>query len=305
MKQSDRQGYFICSKAFKTAVKNSLYLESILTRHNKAYFDISKEISANQKSLVLAKAKTLNSLLVRYITKAFQKEVLSIMFKSLVSFNKAKFEKQYALPLANQLSMLYDKPVSFNFIKVRYPYMNSSIFAQTLAVKITNRKNNLLHVLNNSLEMLKLPDVNNLQIYNDIYNRKMILQNPSISNVSIKPFVRAKTASFLNLSTTNDLIDPLLSTTIANYDKSLISEVFNKLHDKHVKGIRIEVSGRLTKRYTASRSVSKLKYKGNIKDNDSSIKGLSSVLLRGMAKPNVSYSFTSSKVRTGSFGVKG
>ena len=76
------------------------------------------------------------------------------------------------------------------------------------------------------------------------------------------------------------------------------------LKNKFTKGIRIEVAGRLTKRNTAQRSVYKLKYKGNIKNTDSSVKKLSTVLLRGHAKSNTVYTQASSRLRIGAFGLK-
>jgi hypothetical protein len=76
---------------------------------------------------------------------------------------------------------------------------------------------------------------------------------------------------------------------------------------KHLKlaGVRIEAKGRLTKRFTASRSVFKMKYKGGLKNVDSSLKKISAVMLRGIVKSNVQYSFLSSKNRIGAYGVKG
>jgi hypothetical protein len=70
-------------------------------------------------------------------------------------------------------------------------------------------------------------------------------------------------------------------------------------------GMRLEVKGRLTKRYRADRAVYKLKWKGGLKNIDSSFKGLPSVLFRGHFKPNVSYSISKSKRRVGSYAVKG
>jgi hypothetical protein len=70
-------------------------------------------------------------------------------------------------------------------------------------------------------------------------------------------------------------------------------------------GIRIEAKGRLTRRFTASRSVFKMKWKGGLKNVDSSFKGLSAIMLRGHVKPNVQYSMINSKNRNGAFGVKG
>jgi hypothetical protein len=70
-------------------------------------------------------------------------------------------------------------------------------------------------------------------------------------------------------------------------------------------GIRIEAKGRLTRRFTASKSVFKVRWKGGLKNVDSSFKGLSAIMLRGDRKSNVQYSMLSSKNRNGAFGVKG
>jgi hypothetical protein len=70
-------------------------------------------------------------------------------------------------------------------------------------------------------------------------------------------------------------------------------------------GVRLEAKGRLTRRFTASRSVFKIKWKGSLKNIDSSYKGLSSVILRGHFKNNVQYSIINSKTRNGTFGLKG
>ena len=81
--------------------------------------------------------------------------------------------------------------------------------------------------------------------------------------------------------------------------------MLNSLKHKVVNGIRIEASGRLTKRIVAARSIFKLRYNGNLKNTDSSRKGFSSVLLRGHFKSNLQYTKLSSKTRIGSFGLKG
>jgi hypothetical protein len=70
-------------------------------------------------------------------------------------------------------------------------------------------------------------------------------------------------------------------------------------------GVRLEVKGRLTRRYRADRAVYKLKWKGGLKNIESSFNRLSSVLYRGHLKSNVAYSITNSKRRIGAFAVKG
>ena len=84
-----------------------------------------------------------------------------------------------------------------------------------------------------------------------------------------------------------------------------MNTILRSIRNKSVSGIRLEVAGRLTRRNTAARSLFKLRYKGNIKNMDSSYKGLSAVLLRGYAKSNLQYTKLKSRIRIGSFGLKG
>jgi hypothetical protein len=106
------------------------------------------------------------------------------------------------------------------------------------------------------------------------------------------------------LDTTNDLLYKLLIQNKTE-SKDLKKLVLNYIKYKKVSGIRIEAAGRLTKRYTASRSMLKTKYKGNLENISSSINGYPSALLRGNFKPNIQYTKLESKSRIGSFGVKG
>lgn len=87
--------------------------------------------------------------------------------------------------------------------------------------------------------------------------------------------------------------------------------VLNLIKYKWVTGVRLEAAGRLTRRYTASRSVFKFRYKGNLKNidyslkTDSTQKNVSTVMLRNHLKPNSQYTFVKSKRRIGAFGIKG
>lgn len=81
--------------------------------------------------------------------------------------------------------------------------------------------------------------------------------------------------------------------------------VFRNLKYRHVNGFRIQTKGRLSRRYTASRSVSKVKYRGNLLNIDSTYGGISSVILKGNLRSNLQYTKLKSKTRIGSFGVKG
>jgi len=98
---------------------------------------------------------------------------------------------------------------------------------------------------------------------------------------------------------------PILN-KLSSIDKKYLERIILRdIKYKHVTGFRLETSGRLTRRYTASRSVSKLRYKGNLLNIDSSYRGLSSVLLKGNLKSNLQHTKLKSKTRIGSFGIKG
>ena len=94
--------------------------------------------------------------------------------------------------------------------------------------------------------------------------------------------------------------------TLENRDYSKVKNIiFESIKYKYIAGIRLEAKGRLTKRYRADKSVFKFKQKGGIKDMYSSNLRIPSVVFRGHADANVDYSIQTSKVRIGSFAVKG
>nr|ATE46959.1 ribosomal protein S3 [Lepraria oxybapha] len=159
-------------------------------------------------------------------------------------------------------------------------------------------------------------------VYNEIYNRKKKLQNLKIYNIISDSLDIGQ-----NINTQNeDIVESLLSNVNTtdpiynlkdyktyqaqdlmhfNYPYYMLNSIWKTIKNKYVSGIRIEVAGRLTKRNTAARSLFKLRYKGNIKNMDSSYKGLSAVLLRGYKKSNLQYTKLKSHIRIGSFGLKG
>jgi len=108
------------------------------------------------------------------------------------------------------------------------------------------------------------------------------------------------------MDTTNNLLNSLMQEN-KNKTKSdsLKKVVLNNINYKRVSGVRLEASGRLTKRYTASRSQNKVIYNGNLENSYSSLKGYPSAVLRGNFKPNLQYTKLNSKSRIGSFGIKG
>ena len=104
-----------------------------------------------------------------------------------------------------------------------------------------------------------------------------------------------------------DKLEIVKNTRISSvkWSVSLKNYVLKTLKHNKLFGVRVEAKGRLTRRFTASRSVYKMRYKGGLKNVESSFGGLSAVILRGNIQSNVQYSFLSGSNRIGAFGIKG
>nr|YP_005351166.1 ribosomal protein subunit 3 [Peltigera malacea]AEK48294.1 ribosomal protein subunit 3 [Peltigera malacea] len=281
-----------------------------------------------------------NKYLKIFIFKCLHEEMLYLNLKQIIFVNKSKFNCNYLLPLSSLIAKIYKKKIEFNIVNLKYLYLNSYIFTETLVTKIKNRKNRVLRVLKASLSMFKLPPLNKLAIFDDMYNRKKKAQNLKVNHVLSNPnFMlfnkglrlqqqgkglgkgkgKGKGINSISNNSDYDTLDLILSKV---YSKNLLQNklvniditkkkehvtntVLCSIKHKSVSGIRIEAAGRLTRRNTAERSAYKLRYKGNIRNEDSSFKGLSTVILRGHAKSNLQYTKLKSKKKIGSFGLKG
>jgi hypothetical protein len=87
----------------------------------------------------------------------------------------------------------------------------------------------------------------------------------------------------------------------SNYKSRLL---LYHIRHKIINGIRLQGTGRLTRRLTASRSISKVKYMGSLKNTYSSYENIFTVMLRGFMKSNVQYININNNNRNGAFGVK-
>lgn len=261
----------------------------------------------------------------RRIRKLIDKEAMTVAYyKLLLSINKSKFEDSFILKLKPLIQSIYNKEVELNIVNLKTLCFNSDIFTQAIATKLKNRNLKLLRVLKSSLHMLKLPNVNRIREkygktndnrlwLNQVKNLRILAdstsQNKDALNqllLNIFPLTSSLTTDVEGndkLAKKGAMVDnQLLDTKTSN---SVESFVINSLKFKTMAGARLEARGRLTRRFTASRSVFKIKWKGSLKNIDSSYKGLSSVILRGHVKSNVQYSIVNSKTRNGAFGLKG
>jgi Mitochondrial ribosomal protein (VAR1) len=203
---------------------------------------------------------------MNFAKKCFMQIKIFIYYKQLMYINKTKYNYTYLKYLKNYLEILYKKNVEFNLVNIKRFYLNSDILSESITLKLTKNRRRIVKTLKNLRKKVK------------IRIKKLTLNKPSEHNK-------------LKINMTKKIYLNKLVTSSLKY--------------KHVTGFRLEARGRLTRRYTASRSVTKFKYKGNLLNTDSSYKGLSSVLLKGNLRSNVQYTKLKSKTRIGSFGIKG
>jgi hypothetical protein len=257
----------------------------------------------------------------KFISKTLlEKEITTIAYyKLLLNLNKYKFEDLFLSRLSPLIRKIYNKEVEFNIVNLKAVYLNSDIFTQAIALKLRNRNNRLLRVLRSFLYMVKLPKVNilkerfaHINIKNLWVNRvknlttnslAINLKRDSINNLLTGLFITSNFSKKLEVSEFSKYNN--YKGDKSNLDNNLLNHVLFHLKHKSMAGVRLEAKGRLTRRFTASRSVFKIKWKGSLKNIDSSYRGLSSIILRGHTKSNVQYSIVNSKTRNGAFGLKG
>ena len=204
----------------------------------------------------------------KYLSKSYKKYFLILYYTQFMLLNNNKFKYWFMMGLNSLLSKIFKKKVRFNIINIKYLYLNCGIFAQAISTKLRNRKNRLLRVMKKALKVVKLPTVKKY-FYYDKYDFVTNKRNPVM---------------------------------LVRYN--ILHSILNNIKYRITSGVRLEATGRLSKRLTASRSVFKFKYKGSLKNIDSSYKGLSSIMMRGHSKANVEYTTINSKTRIGSFGLK-
>jgi len=196
-------------------------------------------------------------------------------------------------------------------------HLNSDIYTQAVSLKLRNRNNKLYRVLKASLRKIKLPVIRKIdekqkkpnkdefiinRIRNNTISTMFLIKNKKTKNINdrlqnllLKFYPSANNLKINAIKRASDIKRPV---SLENY-------VLRSLKHLNLRGIRVEAKGRLTRRFTASRSVLKRKWKGGLKNVDSSFRGLSTIMLRGIVKSNLQYSTISSKNRNGAYGVKG
>jgi Mitochondrial ribosomal protein (VAR1) len=147
-------------------------------------------------------------------------------YLALLYLNSYKFNNLNLINLKKIIHKVYNKNIKLNIINIKYSYLDSTIFTQTIMKKLNDRKKNILGVLKKTFKLVKLAKLNDNLIKNNLNTIKYKINNLTKHREFIDKY-------FIN-------------------KKELI---LNKIKYLHIIGLFMEAKGRLTKRMTASRSV--------------------------------------------------
>ena len=289
------KGYFYLYKNFITKIHNILrakYLSSIYIRDI-----IRKKKYIFYKLIYLKKYLELKNLYSRkiwsIILNKYSMVYLNMLrkYSLMYSLNQSKFNKLILLPkLSNILKNILGKKIEYKIINLKSITYNTDIFTNILAGLVKMRRKSPLKNIYKILNRTSLPLVNTVTERTPIKKKNTFLNNYKDLKII------SHLGSFTNLV-------ELLKNIHSN--KDIHNTIYNTIQYKNLGGIRLEVKGRLTPRYRADRSIHYMKWKGGLKNIDSSYQRLSSVLFRGNTNSNVSYSLATGKRRVGAFAVKG
>lgn len=265
----------IAKKIIKESKLKILYY---LKRAEKSESTLLKFIKKNETKNNCKDSTYLNKYIVNFYKKYTRKSFIYIKtffyYKQLLYINRTKYSYTYLKHLKSFLERLYNKNVEFNLVNIKRFYLNSDIMSESISLKLAKNRRKILVYLKDIRKKVKT-------------NKKKKLLVEPIREKIFKENINIKEKNFFS----NSIIKKNI--------------VFSELKYKDVTGFRLEAKGRLTKRFTAARSLSKYIYKGNLLNIDSSHRGLSTTLLKGNVRSNLQYTRLQSKTRIGSFGIKG
>ena len=275
---------FIVKYTYKGILSNLTNIKNI--KINLFMYNLNKVILENNISYKVNIIKDVIRNKYRYI-------YLYQYYISMLYINNLKFNNNIMLGMINILNKLYKKKVIINIISLKYLFMDNSLLLDGIVRKLRDRKKRILRVIRRAVGLSKKCILSSWLLIPNIY-KNLSNENLDLENNSVISYENYKI--------------PALET----YKYNLINYIYNKnnsfilteLKYKFIRGLHIKGSGRLTKRLTASRSISKNTNKGSLQNIYSSHQNISTLMLRNDIKCNQQYLNVNTKGRNGSFSIR-
>jgi len=310
-----RANSFAFAKILKEKLLRFIGINTILLKYKKKFKYINLPVNnlKNIRDILDFKFKFLNKgleayslykkiYLIKQIKHMYYKYLIVLYkYNYLYFLNNYKFKNgnsSFIPKLKSKLSIILNKKIELNVINLKSITFNPDIFTKVLSKKLMKKNFNVVKSMITIINKGKLLTKNLTKKNKLLKNRDLQLLDNKYKDLSLISNINNNFSDFLNN------IYPI-NKSKSETSNNLSKIIFNTIKYKNMAGIRLEVKGRLTRRYRADRAIYKLQWKGGLKNTDSSLKKLSSVMFRGNLKSNVVYSISKSKRRIGSFAVKG
>lgn len=258
------------------------------------YVDILKRNYSYNKIMLNMICLVSNIFSSVYTNNLLEREKIYYKSKSLLMFNKSKFDNSQLSKLNELLTETLEMKTKINLTNLKHVHLNGKFLVESLAIKLAKRRFSSFFLLKKAMSGIKSPYINKTDRIEFPYKKhrynlffRLNKFNLLLSNV-------------FKINKDKDSINELLRN---NYNEVFNSNLEN-IKNKNTYGVRIQSSGRLTRRLIASRAVSKSRSIGRLKDRNSSVEGLTCKLTRGNFSSNIQYTKLNSKTRNGSFGLK-
>jgi hypothetical protein len=265
-----------CSIAISFVNNLTTYLKILIKYSEYLTNLVNKKILNNSEKIFIFLNKASNFYAYNYHNYYYYKNIAENKYKEnlyrlryLLTLNNIKFEKPFAIRLIHMIEKLYNKNVEFNIINLKKMYLNSDILTQAIVFKLRNRKNPISRVLRSAINKVKLPESTRIS---DL-GARFVNKNERIDEYLINKVRNIYFSEMLQNTTEGDFFNRLLfnilplskhleiKTNLSNIKDTIFLQNYVLKHLKHLElsGVRLEAKGRLTRRYTAARSVYQLK----------------------------------------------
>lgn len=315
----DNSNFKYDNSEYKKEFTNNFLYNQLIVSILKQYFKKEKLIFINMRKKMYNFILFINGFMHKlnnFVSNIYNKNiVINIINLKYLYLNSYLLTRAILVKLRNlRKSSLYrilGKTTSMIKIKKRNPYsydLNSPI------LKYINEQASSFETLNRDL-------FNNMTLNKDNNFSRVSEDSNSLSIFSYKQIFPKENNTFslsltdkntLNSNNINKISD---KNTFDLYSKNIFSNIrslnniqnntVNFIKYKSVFGIKLHASGRLTKRYTASRAVNKYRFKGSLSNNYLITGSKRTVVIKNNMLGNLQFTKLNSKIRTGAFGIKG
>jgi hypothetical protein len=101
-------------------------------------------------------SKYVNKFYIKLIKKSLKRFYIYTYYRRLIYINKSRFNFTYLQFIKNKLQVLFNKNIEFNFINLKYFYLNSNILSESILLKIRKNRRRLMRHLSNLEKIMKI-----------------------------------------------------------------------------------------------------------------------------------------------------